>query len=241
MAVVNNCDYVIQLNTLDCPHIRLARLMKTPCLNLTLGQSGGTMANGTYFALIAYTIKGQKVTDYFSQSNFQFVYSVNDLEGSLILEVSADYNNFDEFELVIVEATNQQTVATRIGLYSTTTSRIALDQINPSLTKIPLEQLPIQTPVFETSDQITDVNNYLLKVGPRSKFDFNYQPLANMISTRWASVEYPADYYIKGGNKTNYLRDEVYTFILDGYTLQEINLPHIISQVEHQEILMYLV
>jgi hypothetical protein len=214
VAVVNNCDYVIQLNTLNCPHIRLARLMKTPCLNLTLGQSGGTMANGTYFALIAYTIKGQKVTDYFSQSNFQFVYSVNDLEGSLILEVSADYNNFDEFELVIVEATNQQTVASRIGLYSTTTSRIALDQINPSLTKIPLEQLPIQTPVFETSDQITDVNNYLLKVGPRSKFDFNYQPLANMISTRWASVEYPADYYMKGGNKTNYLRDEVYTFYI---------------------------
>ena len=45
------------------------------------------------------------------------------------------------------------------------------------LIKIPLELLPIQTPVFETSDQITDVQNYLLKVGPRSKFDFNYQPL----------------------------------------------------------------
>jgi len=213
-TVVNNCDYVTLVNTLNCPHIRLARLMETPCLNLSIGQQGGTIANGTYFALIAYTIKGQKVTDYFSQSNFQFVYSVNDLEGSLTLDVSADYNNFDEFELVIVEATNQQTVASRIGLYSTTTTRIALDQINPSLIKIPLELLPIQTPVFETSDQITDVNNYLLKVGPRSKFDFNYQPLANMISARWASVEYPADYYMKGGNKTNYLRDEVYTFYI---------------------------
>ena len=115
VAVINNCDYVILINTLDCPHTRLARLMKTPCLNLSIGQQGGTIANGTYFALIAYTIKGQKVTDYFSQSNFQFVYSVNDLEGSLTLDVSADYKNFDEFELVIVEATNQQTVASRIG------------------------------------------------------------------------------------------------------------------------------
>jgi len=212
--VVNDCEFIELRNRLDCDNTRLARLMETPCLNLTLGQSGGTMANGTYFAMIAYTIKGQKVTDYFSQSNYQFIYTVNDLEGSLILEVNADSENFDEFVLVMVEATNQQTVASQMGFYSTKTSRIAIDQINPSLVKIPLEQLPIQTPVFETSDQMTDVNGYLLRVGPRSKFDFNYQPLANLIKTKWASVEYPADYYMKGGNKTNYLRDEVYTFYI---------------------------
>jgi hypothetical protein len=208
------CITCVDENILDCPKTRLARLMETPCLNLTLGQSGGTLANGTYFVLIAYTIKGQKVTDFFSQSNFQFIYNVNDLEGSLTIDVNADSENFDEFVLVIVEATNQQTVATQMGSYSTSTSRIAIDQINPSNVKVPLEQLPIQTPVFETSDQITDVNNYLLKAGPRSKFDFNYQPLANLIRTRWASVEYPADYYMKGGSKTNYLRDEVYTFYI---------------------------
>jgi len=208
------CSTVEFINSLNCEATRLARLMETPCLNLTLGQSGGTLANGTYFALIAYTIKGQKVTDYFSQSNYQFVYSANDLEGSLTLDVSADSVNFDEFVLVIVQAVNQQTVANQIGFYSTKTTKIAIDQINPSLVKIPLEQLPITTPVFETSDQITEVNSYLLRVGPRSKFDFNYQPLANLIQTRWASVEYPADYYMKGGNKTNYLRDEVYTFFI---------------------------
>ena len=213
-VVVNNCDFITPTNSLDCEHIRLARLMETPCLNLTLGQSGGTMANGTYFAVIAYCIKGQKVTDWFSQSNFQFIYTVNDLEGSLTLEVNADSENFDEFVLAIVEATNQQTVATQMGFYSTKTSKIAIDQVNQSNVKIPLEQIPVTTPVFETSNQMTDVNGYLLRVAPRSKFDFNYQPLANMIRTRWASVEYPADYYMKGGNKTNYLRDEVYTFYI---------------------------
>lgn len=208
------CEYITLDNRLDCPKTRLARLMETPCLNLVLGQQGGTLPNGTYFAVIAYTIKGQKVTDWFSQSNNQFVYSVNDLQGSLILEVSADSENFDEFVLAIVSTVNQQTVATQIGFYSTKTSRIAIDQINPSLVKIPLEQIPITTPVYETSDQMTEVNQYLLRVGPRSKFDFNYQPLANMIRARWASVEYPANYYMKGGNKTNYLRDEVYTFYI---------------------------
>jgi hypothetical protein len=213
-TTVNNCITYTDLNSLDCDKIRLARLMETPCLNLKLGQQGGTMANGTYFAVIAYTIKGQKVTDYFSQSNNQFVFTPNDLEGSLVIEVSADSENFDEFVLVLVQNINQGTVAKQIGYYSTKTTTIAIDQVNPSVLTIPIEQIPIQTPVFETSDQMADVNNYLIRVGPRSKFDFNYQPLANLIRTKWASVEYPADYYVNGGNKTNYLRDEVYSFFI---------------------------
>jgi len=211
---VNNCTTFIKQNSLDCDQTRLARLMKTPCLKLTRGQQGGTMANGTYFAVIAYTIKGQKVTDYFAPSNNQFLFTPNDLESSLTLEVSADFENFDEFVLVMVQNINQGTVAKQIGFYSTRTSVIALDQIDPSLVTIPIEQLPIQTPVFEKSDQMTDVNNYLLRVGPTSKFDFNYQPLANLIRAKWASVEYPADYYMNGGSNTNYLRDEVYAFFI---------------------------
>lgn len=212
--VVDSCTICTEVNTLDCDHIRLARLMETPCLNLRLGEQGGTIANGTYFAVIAYTIKGQKVTDYFSQSNNQFVFTVNDLEGSLVLDVSADSVNFDEFVLVLVQNINQGTVAKQIGFYSTKTTTIAIDQVDPSVITIPIEQIPLQTPVFEKSDQMTDVNNYLLRVGPTSKFDFNYQPLANLIQTKWASVEYPADYYVQGGNHTNYLRDEVYSFFI---------------------------
>jgi len=201
-------------NKLDCPKTRLARLMETPCLTLTLGNSGGTLQNGTYFAVIAYTIKGQRVTNYFSQSNNQFIFYPSDLQGSLIIEVNADQENFDEFVLVLVQNINEGTVAKQIGFYSTKTTRIAIDQIPPSLITVPLEQLPLQLPVYETSDQMTDVNNYLLRVGPKSKFDFNYQPLANLIRANWASVEYPGDYYMKGGSKTSYLRDEVYAFFI---------------------------
>jgi len=211
---VNDCEICKNTNVLDCDKARLARLMETPCLSIELGDTGGTIANGTYFALIAYTIKGQKVTDYFSQSNNQFVYNVNDLSGSLQINVKADTENFDEFVCVLVQNVNQGTVAVQLGFYSTTVERISVDQINASLVSIPLEQLPVVTPVFETTDQMTDANGYLLRVGPRSRFDFNYQPLANMIKAKWASVEYPGNYYDKGGNKGNYLRDEVYTFYI---------------------------
>ena len=208
------CITCVDINQLDCDKIRLARLMETPCLNLTLGNQGGTLRNGTYFAVIAYSIKGQKVTDYFSQSNNQQIWTPQDLQGSLVLEVEADSVNFDEFILVIVQNINQGTVARQVGTYSTRTNVIALDQIKEDLITIPLEQLPIQTPVFEKSDQISEVNNYLLRVGPTSKFDFNYQPLANLIKAKWASVEYPSDYYVKSGNKASYLRDEVYCFFI---------------------------
>mgnify|MGYP007090468429 CR=1 FL=1 len=211
---IDACITCVPTNTLNCDKIRLARLMETPCLNLTLGQSGGTLRNGTYFALIAYSIKGQKVTDYFSQSNNQLVWHPDDFQGSLTLEVSADSVNFDEFILVMVQNINQGTVARQIGIYSTRTSVIALDQIKEDLVSIPLQFLPIQTPVFEKCDQISEVNNYLLRVGPTSKFDFNYQPLANLIKAKWASVQYPSNYYIQGGSKGSYLRDEVYCFFI---------------------------
>jgi hypothetical protein len=211
---VNDCVFITYDPRLNCNKIRLARLMSTPCLKVTLGNQGGTLRNGTYFATIAYSIKGQRVTDYFSPSNSQPIWFPNDLQGSLIIDVEADSVNFDEFVLVIVQNINQGTVAREIGTYSTKTSRIALDQIKEDLVSVPLQFLPLQTPVFEKSDQITEVNNYLLRVGPTSKFDFNYQPLANLIKAKWASVEYPADYYVKGGNKGSYLRDEVYCFFI---------------------------
>jgi hypothetical protein len=208
------CEFCFDDNQLNCSATRLARLVETPCLNLQLGPLGGTLANGTYFATIAYAIKGQRVTDYYSPSNTQPIWSPLDLQGALSLGVSADTENFDEFILVIVFNVNQQTVAKQIGIYSTQTTRIELDRIKEDLITIPIEQIPIQTPVYETSDQISEVNNYLLRVGPRTKFDFNYQPLANLIRSKWVSVEYPADYYVKGGNKGSYYRDEVYSFFI---------------------------
>ena len=212
--IINNCDICTNTNVLDCDRIRLARLMTTPCLNVTLGSSGGTLRNGTYYACIAYSIKGQKVTDYFSASNTQPVWGPDDLQGAIRISISADSENFDEFILVVVQNINQGTVAKQIGFYSTNTTVVELDQIKEDLISVPVSFLPIQTPVFEKSDQISEVNNYLLRVGPTSKFDFNYQPLANLIRTRWASIEYPGNYYVKGGGKGSYLRDEVYCFFI---------------------------
>ena len=211
---VDGCIICENTTELDCDKIRLARLMDTPCLQVAAGKAGGTLRNGSYFALIAYSIKGQKISNWFSPSNVQPLWFDLDPQGALEITVNADQDNFDEFILVIVSTINQGTVAKQIGVYSTNTQIIYIDQIKEDLVPIPLEQLSVPTVVFEKSDQILETNNYLLRVGPTSKFDFNYQPLANLIQANWVSVEYPADYYLKGGYKPSYLRDEVYSFFI---------------------------
>lgn len=209
-----NCEFTEYDNVLNCDAIRLARLMDTPCLSLSVGEGSGALENGSYYAVIAYTIKGEKVTDYFAPSNVQPLYTQDSAQGSLILEVSADTIHFDEFVLVLVANINENTIAREIGYYSTKTKRIAIDKYPPSLVSVPASMIGLINPIFEKSDQITQLNTYLLRIGPTSKLDFNYQPLANLITAEWVAVEYPSDYYFKGGSKTNYLRDEVYTFFI---------------------------
>jgi hypothetical protein len=210
-----DCHICFDTNQLDCDKIRLASLVKTPCVELSIAPGTGTLENGTYFAIVAYTINTQKVTNYFSPSNLQPVYTERNLsQGSLQLKLDLDTDNFDQFELVIVASINENVIAKRVGYYSTSQTTILLDDIPLTLETVPLKLITIQNPVYETSDQMVNVSQYLLRIAPKSKFDFNYQPLANLIDTYWVSVEYPEDYYIKGGSKTGYLRDEVYSFFI---------------------------
>lgn len=210
----NDCITCEDTTMLNCEDLRLARLMDTPTLEIKPGVGGGVLRNGSYFAVLAYTIKGQRVTDYFSPSNTQPLWNVDDVASCIDIFITADNEHFEEFELVVVQIINQGAVAKRIGIYSTSTSVVHLDQIKDDLITIPIEQIPLRNVVYETSDQMTEVNNYLLRIAPRSKFDFNYQPLANQIQAQWVSVEYPADYYVQGGSNTSYLRDEVYCFFI---------------------------
>ena len=214
------CVICTNVNNLVCDDIRLASLVETPCLTLSLSQQPGVIENGSYTVLAAYVLSSaqnatrQRVTNYFSNSYIQPIYNNPNERGSLEIQVDADSTHFDEFELVVVRFIDQNLSAKRIGYYSTRVTNIIIDQIPETRETVPVESLLLQNPVFEKSDQIAEVNNYLLRVGPTSKFDFNYQPLANLIRSEWVSVEYPETYYINGGNHTSYLRDEIYSFFI---------------------------
>ena len=199
---------------LDCERIRLARLIEPPCIKAKKGVQGGTLINGSYMAIVAYAIKGQRISDWYI-SNVQPLFDHNNTACSLDVQLVDLDKSFDEILVGIVSITNQQTVARLVGTYNINQTSLSFDTIDNTLEVIPIEQLPLMNPIYNKSDAIYSVNDYLLRVGPTSKLDFNYQPLANQIVTKWQSVEYPLNYYRNGGNKANYLRDEIYSFFIE--------------------------
>jgi hypothetical protein len=208
------CSVPEYTNELDVEALRLSRLVQSPALALRKATAGGNLLNGSYQAVIAYAINGVRVSDYFPPSNIQSLFDHDNLSGALELEIVVSDDRFDEFELVVISSTNQQTSARRMGLYSTRQKTILIDQIKESLPAVPLDLIPQQTPAYDRSDAIYDVNSYLLRTGVYTKPDFNWQPLVDKIVTKWVAVEAPAHYYAKGGNTVGYLRDEVYAFFI---------------------------
>jgi len=209
-----DCLIYENTNELDCEKIRLAPLVDTPCIKLNKGESGGQLRNGSYQVFVAYTVNNQKVTDYIGVSNVQSLFDHSGTSGSLRITISNLDKQFDYYELVILSNNQQNTVAKKIGLYSTEQMDIEIDYIDQSLISIPLEIIPLRSPAYEKSDTMYVVNDWLIRQGPVEQFDFNYQPLANQIKAKWVVAEYPASYYYKGGNKTGFMRDEQYAFFI---------------------------
>lgn len=210
----DSCVIYEDTELLDCEKLRLAPLLDTPCITLSKSESGGQLRNGSYQAFIAYTVNEQKVTDYIGVSNIQTLFDHAGTAGSLRIKVTNLDKEFEYYELVILSNNQENTVAKRIGLYSTEQMDIEIDYIDQSLISIPLNLIPLRSPAYEKSEAMYVVNDWLIRQGPTEQFDFNYQPLANQIKSKWVVAEYPASYYYKGGNKTGFMRDEQYAFFI---------------------------
>lgn len=212
--IKNDCIVRTFTDELDCEAIRMAPLVAHPCLKLKKGSVAGTMLNGSYQAVVAYTIKGVRVGDYIGHSNIQSIFSNQNSSGSLELIVESIDKNFDEFELVIISNINSQTVAKKMGTYSTAVGTIVIDRWSNDMIAVPIGDIVLRTDSIEKSDAMYTVNKYLLRVGTHSKYKFNYQPQANKIGANWVAVQYSDNYYQRGGHNTSYMRDEQAAFFI---------------------------
>ena len=211
---VDNCITTIYDTTLNIEALRISRLMTTPSINLSKSLAGGSLYNGSYQVAIAYTVNQIRVTDYFTPSNIVGLFTHNNAQSGFVVELSNLDSTFEEYELIVISFISSKVNCVKYGNYSTFTKTVHVENLNPTLITIPIEYIPLQTPVYEKSDSMYEVNNYLLRVGVYTKFDFNYQPLANNIITKWVGLSVPADYYSKGGALTGYMRDEIYVFFI---------------------------
>ena len=199
---------------LNCEKIRLAPLVDTPCVILSKSIDGGMLQNGAYQAFIAYTENEQKVTDYIGISNVQTLWSHSGTAGSLNVQLSNLDKDYDYYELVLLIRNQGQIYAKRIGLYSTQQQDINIDYIDDTLVAVSLKTIPQRSPAYEKSNAMYVVNDWLIRQGPVSQFDFNYQPIANDIKVNWVANQINASYYHLGGNKMGFLRDEQYAFFI---------------------------
>ena len=213
-AVGDPCITYADTTQLNCEKIRLAPLLDTPCVDLSKSIDGGMLQNGAYQAFIAYTENEQKVTDYIGVSNIQTLWSHAGTGGSLNVKVTNLDKDFDYYELVLLVRNQGQVYAKRIGLYSTQQEDINIDYIDDALVAISLKTIPQRSPAYEKSNAMYVVNDWLIRQGPVSQFDFNYQPIANDIKVNWVANQIDSTYYHLGGNKMGFMRDEQYAFFI---------------------------
>lgn len=213
-ALGDACITYADTTSLNCEKIRLAPLVDTPCVNLTRSIDGGMLQNGAYQAFVAYVENEQKVTDYIGISNIQTLWSHSGTGGSLNVRLSNLDKDYDYYELVLLVRNQGQIYAKRIGLYSTQQQDINIDYIDDTLVAVSLKTIPQRSPAYEKSNAMYVVNDWLIRQGPVSQFDFNYQPIANDIKVNWVANQINASYYHLGGNKMGFLRDEQYAFFI---------------------------
>lgn len=209
-----DCPIPIYSNCLDCELIRLNYLVNPPCYNVEKAKAAGSLLNGSYQVTLGYVINGQRVTSYFTPSNIVGLWDHDGVGGGLEITISSIDTRFEEYELVVISTVNSQTTARKLGNYSTNQVKVYIDAFNESLPSVDLSLIPLITPIYEKCDKMFALNGYLLRSGVYSKYDFNYQVLANQIVTYWQEVEYNADYYFEGGTNTSYMRDEQYAFFI---------------------------
>lgn len=210
----DGCVSCIDTDALDCEKLRLESIVSQPCITLKKGDTAGSIFNGSYYVQIAYTVNQQRVTDYSTMSNVLSLFTHGNVNNSIEIDIQNLDQNFEEYEVAIITFIAEKQVVYNLGIYSTSQNKITLDYIDNKLPVVPEQLLTIQTPIADKSEAMFKVGRYLLRTAPTSKFDFNYQPLANQIRTLFQVVEYPKDYYKNGGVNVGHMRDEVYPYFI---------------------------
>lgn len=210
---------------LNCEALRLIPSFNPIVVTCKQSDKGGSLPNGLYYAAVAYSIKGQRYSNYFI-SPVAHLFSTNNANSLTIKIMEVDERVFDEIEVSIISQVNNQLSAKVLGYYPITTKQIDVTFVEPTLPVMDPTDVFRNKPVAVTSDGIYQLNDYAVRVGPHIKLDFNYQPLANLIKVEFGVVEYPANYYEKvnknsftsiysvDADAVSFMRDEVYTFYI---------------------------
>lgn len=237
----------IELNKLasvtNCDDILLFKKISQPCINYEKSKLGN-IPSGMYSVLIAYSIKGNVFSDWYSVTNR--IQLNNEFSTSIELSITNIDTEFDEYTVAVIGDYIDPTTKTAtksakiIGSYSTKVNKLSLtDFLNVNYTDIPISQLVVKKDVWKTAGIISSNSNYLLIGDLVKRQEENYQLKAMSIESEYVVKQVPAEYYLNDGSDIGFYRDENYDFYIQGVynTGDHTDLYHIPGPVATQGIL----
>lgn len=207
-----NPDRVLNLSKVSqatYDNIRLTKLISLPTLSLQKSVLG-LLKNGAYQVGLFYCIGQQRIGNFHSLSTPIFIHSQNNNTGALEINISDIDDDFLEYQLVLIQTSENTTTAKVLGVYPRTVSNVHVSNFDdPDYQTIPLQDLVVENEIFISSDQIDSNNEYLFRSGVETIPEVNYQKQAFTIEAEYVVYQARKNYY-KEENNVGYYRDEVY-------------------------------
>lgn len=205
----NSKDYTTKL---DCIELLIDKQYSIPVISTTLS-TGGLLTNGMYEFAVAYTNNKQRLTDYYSMTLPQAIWTHENLGQSITVQVSDMDEQFQQFELICSYTQNQVIRYKSLGYYDISVSSIDVSTLDkPEFTELSLQDVIVKRPRYPYADGVTSNDQYALWFGMTTTPELNYQLQAMSIVPYYVMYQVPANYYALGGNMVGYYRDEVYAF-----------------------------
>lgn len=189
--------------------IRLAPLVTPPILNIKKS-TGGVLPNGSYQAVIKYSVKGKAFGNAYSLTLPVSIFSDNLNSGALNITVDNLDNDFQEYQLFLIQNTNSTETIKSLGFYPAKTKSVHITNFDkPEYLPVKSEDIVIENTVWIASDKIDSNNEYLFRIGTETIPELNYQRQALDIKVQYTVTRAPSDYY-SYGSEVGYYRDEAY-------------------------------
>lgn len=208
------CETKIYTDELDCSSILLFPNISIPNV-YAIKQNSGSLPDGVYNVAIAYSIDGNKFSDYYGLTNPIFINNKQG-ENSINVTISNLDRNFDEYQVVLVGTVNGVTVPKIIGKYNTSQKTIVIsDWENSEYETISNEQLIITKKNYQKAGIIASNSQYAMLADLTRLPQINTQKFTNSITANYIIKQYPENYYKDNGTDIGYYRDENYKFNLN--------------------------
>lgn len=206
------CQSKIFTSALDCLELLIDKQFSVPTIAVT-PSTGGLLTNGVYEFAVAYSYNNERLTDYYSLTEPQAIWTHENVGQSLSLDIEGLDSQFQQFELICVYSQSQIVRYKSLGFYNIGVSKIDVTGVDrPEYTELSLQDVIIKRPKYPYADGMTSNDQYAIWYGMTTTPELNYQLQAMSIVPSYVMYQVPANYYALGGVNVGYYRDEVYSF-----------------------------